>query len=101
MTPSYTPPFNLTQEQFSRFSSACHRTLGYIAEALPGNASQNEVIETVLDADRVLTHGASSKDDPKEWETFYKTVISPILSNHYSSPQFKAMMKKIIPKNCL
>jgi len=95
----YVPHFNLTEEQFNRFKSGCNTTLSYVAEGLSPRASQKEVIETVLDADRVATFGCSERSQAarQEWSLFYETTIRPLFK-HYSTPAFSKMMKEIFPK---
>lgn len=92
------------EEHFEAFSNACHNTWNYVAADMPENVRRSEVIEVVLDADRIQRHGYCKHSRPvrfqsyDDWKTFYDTHIEPWIKANYGNAAFKALMKRVFPK---
>lgn len=99
--PENTDFLGLTEEQFSRFASACHAVYqslgGDWAQAGMTSFSRADLIEVVLDADNVREWGVRQGPGRKEWETFYDKHIRPWLTKHYGTPKFNNLMKLVFP----
>jgi hypothetical protein len=84
----------LTEQEFDRFASACHRTWETIGGDVLGDESAGnsipvvEVIECTLDANYMEIYGSYQKD----WRDLYKTRIRPWLDVVYHLPRFKRLM---------
>lgn len=83
-----------TEEQFKRFHTACHSTFwAVLPDCLSCDESayleQDEVIQTVCDADYLARYGGMSKEHTAEFEA--------VISKHYDTPAFNQMMKSIFP----
>ena len=100
----------ITEEEFIRFSGACHCTLntiyGDLSELYFGKPiPRADIIECVLDADRLLTYGESPLYRSRcrsgvhvtntTWEVFYKDRIKPLVLSKWGTPEFKKTMKLV------
>ena len=85
--------FGLNEAEYKRFKAACQRTCDYIASDLD-TEDQAQLIEAVLDADRIYMYGERPKDKA-EWKAFY-SKISGIIQANYRKKAFMDMMKEII-----
>ena len=89
----------LTEEQYRRFKSACRSTYQTIGADL-GPIKGTDLREVIVDADYLLMYGERGRGrtgTPIDWETFYKTIISPMITKNFDTAPFKAMMKDIFP----
>ena len=85
----------LTEEQYNRFASDCHSTYQTIGADI-GPIKGTDLREVIVDADYILMYGERGTNNV-DWQTFYKIVISPMITKHFDTRHFKAMMKDIFP----
>lgn len=119
------PNLGLTDEDFSRFDRACNATwqsIGSDCAELNGGKPfrRSEVIELVLDADRVRMYGEHNPgrrrltcvsgvpcrqvkdchcndctEFANRWEAVYDTRIRPWITEHYGTPAFQKVMARV------
>jgi hypothetical protein len=88
----------LNEQQLEQFKDACHKAWSYISSDIPEKCSRDEVVELVLDADRIRSHGKPRKMDVSEWIKIYDEVFEPWVKANYNKQTFKDVMKQIFTK---
>lgn len=102
------PYLGLTEEEFKRFDTGCHRTWETIASDIFAAAAENdcprpmrrsEVIEVTLDASYLRHYGGGmgGMRGGTEWTEFYDNRLRPWLDTNYDTPKFKTLMKRVFP----